>query len=190
MKILKSVVTVILLLYSLWASAQTGTLKGFVYDKATGEPCLFANVSVLGTNLGAATDLNGYFAINQIPEGQQQVVITYVGYDSVVLSINMVSGKLLSEKVYMTKSAFLLTETVVSAEREERQTQVRTSIIKVTPAQIKRLPTIGSEPDLAQYLQVLPGVIFTGDQGGQLYIRGGAPIHNLVLLDGMTVYNP
>lgn len=190
MKILKSVVTVILLLYSLWASAQTGTLKGFVYDKATGEPCLFANVSVLGTNLGAATDLNGYFAINQIPEGQQQVVITYVGYDSVVLSINMVSGKLLSEKVYMTKSAFLLTETVISAEREERQTQVRTSIIKVTPAQIKRLPTIGSEPDLAQYLQVLPGVIFTGDQGGQLYIRGGAPIHNLVLLDGMTVYNP
>jgi len=190
MKILKSVVTVILLLYSLWASGQTGTLKGFVYDKATGEPCLFANVSVLGTNLGAATDLNGYFAINQIPEGQQQVVITYVGYDSVVLSINMVSGKLLSEKVYMTKSAFLLTETVISAEREERQTQVRTSIIKVTPAQIKRLPTIGSEPDLAQYLQVLPGVIFTGDQGGQLYIRGGAPIHNLVLLDGMTVYNP
>ena len=90
----------------------------------------------------------------------------------------------------MTKSAFLLTETVISAEREERQTQVRTSIIKVTPAQIKRLPTIGSEPDLAQYLQVLPGVIFTGDQGGQLYIRGGAPIHNLVLLDGMTVYNP
>jgi len=190
MKILKSVVTVVLLLYSLWASGQTGTLKGFVYDKATGEPCLFANVSVLGTNLGAATDLNGYFAINQIPEGQQQVVITYVGYDSVVLSINMVSGKLLSEKVYMTKSAFLLTETVISAEREERQTQVRTSIIKVTPAQIKRLPTIGSEPDLAQYLQVLPGVIFTGDQGGQLYIRGGAPIHNLVLLDGMTVYNP
>ncbi len=49
---------------------------------------------------------------------------------------------------------------------------------------------MGSEPDFAQYVQVLPGVIFTGDQGGQLYIRGGAPIQNKVLLDGMVVYNP
>ncbi|MFN3939458.1 MAG: TonB-dependent receptor plug domain-containing protein, partial [Chitinophagales bacterium] len=53
-----------------------------------------------------------------------------------------------------------------------------------------RLPSIGGEPDLAQYLQVLPGVIFTGDQGGQLYIRGGSPIQNKVLLDGMVIYNP
>jgi hypothetical protein len=52
------------------------------------------------------------------------------------------------------------------------------------------LPSIGSEPDIAQYLQVGPGVTFTGDQGGQLYIRGGSNIQNLVLLDGMTIYNP
>ena len=53
-----------------------------------------------------------------------------------------------------------------------------------------KIPSVGGEPDLAQYLQVLPGVIFTGDQGGQLYIRGGAPIQNKVLLDGMIIYNP
>ncbi len=52
------------------------------------------------------------------------------------------------------------------------------------------MPSIGSEPDIAQYLQVGPGVTFTGDQGGQLYIRGGSNIQNLVLLDGMTIYNP
>src|SRR5690606_17209792 len=46
------------------------------------------------------------------------------------------------------------------------------------------------EPDLAQYLQILPGVVFTGDQGGQLYIRGGLPVQNKVLLDGLVVYNP
>lgn len=46
------------------------------------------------------------------------------------------------------------------------------------------------EPDIAQYLQVLPGVVFTGDQGGQLYIRGGLPVQNKVLLDGLIVYNP
>jgi hypothetical protein len=52
------------------------------------------------------------------------------------------------------------------------------------------VPAIGGEPDLAQYLQVLPGVVFSGDQGGQLYIRGGTPVHNKVLLDGMIIYNP
>ena len=52
------------------------------------------------------------------------------------------------------------------------------------------IPTIGGEPDLAQYLQIVPGVVFTGDQGGQLYIRGGSPVQNKVLLDGMIVYSP
>ncbi|HOY38941.1 MAG: carboxypeptidase-like regulatory domain-containing protein [Bacteroidales bacterium] len=190
MKLRKVLLSVGMVFVFFAAMSQNGTMKGFVYDKATGEACIFANVSIQGTNLGAATDVNGYFSINQIPAGKHTVIFTYVGYDSVAIDIDMVAGKLISEKVYMTKSAVLLQETVISAEREERQTQVRTSIIKVTPAQIKRLPTVGSDPDLAQYLQVLPGVIFTGDQGGQLYIRGGAPIHNLVLLDGMTVYNP
>ena len=55
---------------------------------------------------------------------------------------------------------------------------------------LEMIPTIGGEPDLAQYLQIVPGVIFTGDQGGQLYIRGGSPVQNKVLLDGMIIYSP
>ena len=68
----------------------------------------------------------------------------------------------------------------VSAEKQEAQTEIQTSVIKITPKQIQQIPTVGGEPDLAQYLQVLPGVVFTGDQGGQLYIRGGSPIQNKV----------
>ena len=60
---------------------------------------------------------------------------------------------------------------------------------KIDPIIINKLPSVG-EPDIAQYLQVLPGVVFTGDQGGQLYIRGGLPVQNKVLLDGLIVYNP
>ncbi len=55
---------------------------------------------------------------------------------------------------------------------------------------MQTIPTIGGQADLAQYIQVLPGVVFTGDQGGQLYIEGGQPIQNKVLLDGMTIFNP
>lgn len=170
--------------------AQQGSIKGFVYDKENGEPCMFANVSIIGTNFGAATDINGYFSIPKIPDGDYQIVITYVGYDSIVQPFSIVKSSLYSKNYYMVKSAFVLDETVISAERQEMKSQTRISIIKVTPTQIKQLPSIGSEPDLAQYLQVLPGVTFTGDQGGQLYIRGGSNIQNLVLLDGMTIYNP
>lgn len=52
------------------------------------------------------------------------------------------------------------------------------------------MPAIGGQPDFAQYLQVLPGVISTGDQGGQLYVRGGTPVQNMLLLDGVLIYNP
>jgi hypothetical protein len=54
-------------------------------------------------------------------------------------------------------------------------------VTTVTPREIKLLPSAGGEPDIAQYLQVTPGVIFTGDQGGQLYIRGGAPSQTGIL---------
>ncbi|MDD3859435.1 MAG: TonB-dependent receptor [Bacteroidales bacterium] len=169
---------------------QTGAIKGFVYDKDNGEPCMFANVSVKGTTFGAATDVNGYFSIPKIPDGDYTIIITYVSYDSIVEPFTIANGKIFSKNYYLSKAAFVLDEAIVSAEREEMRTQTRISIVKVSPTQIKQLPSIGSEPDIAQYLQVLPGVTFTGDQGGQLYIRGGSNIQNLVLLDGMTIYNP
>lgn len=184
---------VALLLSTTKLYSQTGTLKGFVHDKETGEPCMFANVSIPTGNivLGASTDMNGYFSIPKIPVGTHHVVISYLGYNDIDAEFTIVKeGQLISKNFQMEKSAVVLQETVISAEREEQQTQVRASIIKVSPAQIKQLPSVGGEPDIAQFLQVLPGVTFTGDQGGQLYIRGGSNIQNLVLIDGMTIYNP
>ncbi len=175
---------------SLGAHAQTGNIKGFVYDKETGEACLFANVFIENSRLGAATDANGYFNINKVPAGKHQLIISYVGYDTLRTEITMKKGGIISRNFYLTPSSVVLEETVISAERLEKTTQVRTSITKIQTKQIQKLPSVGAEPDLAQYLQVVPGVVFTGDQGGQLYIRGGSPIQNLVLLDGMVVYNP
>ena len=84
----------------------------------------------------------------------------------------------------------VLDEFEYSAEAEERKTEVKMSVITATPKDMARVVAIGGEPDFAQYLQTTPGVITTGDQGGQMYIRGGSPIQNKVLLDGMTIYNP
>lgn len=187
---LKYILFIIAFVLSGYSFAQTGNIKGFVYDKETGEACIYANVYLENTNFGAATDMNGYFNINKVPAGKYKMVISFVGYDTLRTEINLKKGQIYSDKFYLKPSSVVLEEAVISAEQREKASQVRTSITKIKPKEIRRLPSIGAEPDLAQYLQIVPGVVFTGDQGGQLYIRGGSPIQNLVLLDGMVIYNP
>lgn len=170
--------------------AQSGSLKGFVYEKETGEPVLFTNVYFYKTSIGATTDANGYFAITKIPPGDYTLMVTYIGFDTLMIPVTIKAGELQSKKLYLTKSTVQLDEISVSAARQDKVRETQTSIIKITPKEIQSIPTIGGQPDLAQYLQILPGVVFSGDQGGQLYIRGGPPIQNKVLYDGMIVYNP
>ncbi len=170
--------------------AQYGTVRGFVYEKETGEPVIFTNVYLQGTSIGAATDVNGYYVISRIPPGNYTLMVTSLSHDTLKMSLSVRANDVLTKNLFVTESALQLEGVQVTARREEAQNETRTSVVKITPRQIKQLPTFGGQSDLAQYLQVLPGVIFTGDQGGQLYIRGGPPIQNKVLLDGMTIYNP
>ena len=170
--------------------AQNNDIKGFVYEESTGEPMMFTNVFLKGTTLGCSTTENGYFNITRIPDGKYTLCITCVGYDTLTDQISLAGGQTLNRK-YTLKEASLTLETVsVTADKVEARTETKTSVITVTPKTINKIPSVGGQADLAQYLQVVPGVIFTGDQGGQLYIRGGSPIQNKVLLDGMVIYNP
>lgn len=170
--------------------AQKATVKGFVYEKETGEPVIFSSVYLYKTTLGATTDVNGFFAITQIPPGDYILIATFLGYDTLKMPITLEKGDNLNKKLFLNKAAYDIKGINISAETEENRTETKVSEITVTPKKIEQIPSIGGVPDLAQYLQVMPGVIFTGDQGGQLYIRGGSPVQNKVLLDGMIVYNP
>ena len=151
---------------------------------------IFTGVTIQGTTLGAQTDVNGYFSITRVPAGKFNLLVTYLGYDTLNQEVEIKEGEIVTRKLYMQKSSVKLKDLVISAEKKEAQTEVRTSVTKISPKEIKQVPAVGGDADLAQYLQVLPGVVFTGDQGGQLYIRGGAPIQNKVLLDGAVIYNP
>ena len=169
--------------------AQTGTVRGFVYEETSGEPAMFSNVVLEGTKIGGVTDANGFFNLSKVPVGQYKLLVTYIGFESKEEIIEVKADKILNKKYYLSESSIQLNTVQLSAERQEAKTSINTSVIKLTSKSLKKLPSIGGDADIAQYLQVLPGVVFTGDQGGQLYIRGGAPIHNVVLLDGMILYN-
>ena len=181
---------ILFLLFSVSIFAQKGTVRGNVYDKDTGEPIAFGNVVLSGTTIGTNTDIEGFFNISGLDEGSYVLVASYLGYDSVAVDIKIKSGSIIYESMYLSESGIDLGIVNVSAKKEQARSDVKISTLSVTPAQIKSLPSAGGEADIAQYLSVLPGVIFTGDQGGQLYIRGGSPIQNKILLDGMTIYNP
>ena len=162
--------------------AQTGTIRGFVYEKESEEPIIFANIVLEGTDLGVVSDDNGYFIIPNVQPGNYTLKASFIGYnDSEQIVIINTDNLLITTKFFLTEQSITLQNVTVNAEREEQKKQVNTGVIKLTSKSINKLPSIGGEPDIAQFLQVLPGVIFTGDQGGQLYIRGGAPIHNKVL---------
>ncbi len=172
------------------AYSQTGNIRGFVYDKNSAEPIMFCNVILQGTTIGASTDINGMYNISKVLAGDYTLMVTYIGYDTSTVNITLKKGKVLTQNLEISESSVKLSEVRISAERSEMKTEVKAAAIKITKQDMEMIPNIGGEPDLAQYMQVIPGVVFTGDQGGQLYIRGGSPIQNKVLLDGMTIYSP
>jgi len=169
---------------------NTATVRGSIYENKSRQPVLYTNVQLAGTSYGAVTDVNGYFTISKIPPGDYTILITYIGFDTLRQKVSLKKGEIYTKKFYLNKGAYELVGATISAEKQTRQSDPSISVTKISTKQMSRIPTIGGQADIAQYLQVVPGVVFTGDQGGQLYIRGGTPVQNLVLLDGMIVYNP
>ncbi len=178
------------ILISSLAYTQTGSIRGNIYDKEDGEPVIFATVSIEGTSLGTNTDLDGFFTLPNVPVGTQKVVVTFVGYQDFIVEVEILKDKIQNVQYFLEKSSVQLKEVQVSGSREQARNETTVSKVTITPKQVKSLPSIGGQADLAQYLPVLPGIVFSGDQGGQLYIRGGSPVQNMMLLDGMVIYNP
>jgi len=178
------------LLFPIFSAAQESMIRGFIYEEESGEPAIFSNVFLQGTTYGASTDNNGYFVITRIPAGNYTLMVTYLGFDTIQMPIQLKPDEILNKNFFIKESSVKLETVIINAERIAARTETKTSVVKITPKEIKQIPSVGGQADFAQYLQVVPGVIFTGDQGGQFYVRGGSPIQNKVILDGMTIYNP
>jgi len=159
-----------------WAEAQ-GTLRGFIKDAETGEPVIFITVGLDGTNYGTTTDGNGYYSLTKVPEGTYTLIVKTLEYIEIRKSVTLESNRVVTENILLEKNIIELGTVNISVE-------------SIRPQDIKRLPSFGGQSDIVQVLTTLPGFVSTGDQGGQIFVRGGSPVQNKVLLDGMIVYNP
>ncbi len=169
--------------------AQNPDLRGVVSDSATGERLPFANISILQTSRGAATNLSGFFLISNVPPGKYEIMASAVGYDRLVKPV-VVEGK---EPVILNFSLspqpVQMEGVTVSGMGQRAQTEIRTSTHILGKQDLQRVPMSGQD-DILRSIQILPGIVSTSDVNSQFYVRGGSGDQNLILLDGMRIYNP
>jgi len=180
----------ILLLVSCAFHAQYAAVKGFLYDKESGEPLIGVNIYTSNNQYSTQSNIDGFYSLTKMAAGDYRIIFSMVGFAEIVESVSLLNGDVKTFNKRLAEDAINLDGANVIGDLNDQKNDVRIGIETVTPKDITKLPSIGGAPDIAQYMQVIPGVTFTGDQGGQLYIRGGSPIQNKVLLDGMVVYNP
>lgn len=173
--------------------AQTATVRGFVTDQSNGETLRDVNVIVEADGQmagGTATDSDGFYSISRLVAGQYIVRASFIGYHVFVDTLQIAAGEVQNLDIVLQPSEEALDEVIVGADRPAGITNLRAGLQTVQPADIEAVPSLDATGDLAMYLTTLPGVVSTADQGGQFFIRGGEPWHNLVLLDGMLIYQP
>ena len=180
--------TALLLCGSRPAVAQEqASLSGYVRDAETEETLLQANVIVQGTGRGVATNNEGYYTIQDLPPGTYTVAYSYVGYQRRTETVTLESGGERRLDVSLQPTGVTGEEVVVTG--QEMDVEQSLSANEVETALIKELPAV-LQPDVFRALKLLPGVKTASDYSSNLYIRGGSPGQNLILLDGATVYNP
>lgn len=164
-------------------------VSGFVTDAANGEKLAYVNVYLENNTLGSATNEKGYYIIHNVPPGSYKIVFSHIGYESKIIGLHLKENHNVVVNIEMQPSLIEMAEINVSAERTRFERSVEVSHINFTSREITSIPGI-FEKDLIRTLQLMPGVIAMHDLSNKLYVRGGSPDENLVLLDGITVYNP
>ena len=182
-------ILLVILLFNI--SFSEVVVSGFITDQNTGEALIGANVFISNTNNGVTTDKNGFYSIviNESINNSIEIIVQYLGYASNQQQIIVSSNQSVILDFELLPANIEIQATEIKGEKETRQTLTQYSSIKVTQAQLSALPSL-AEADIFRTLQSLPGVLQSSEFSTGLIIRGGNTDQNLILLDGITVYNP
>ncbi|MCB2199254.1 TonB-dependent receptor [bacterium] len=169
-------------------NSPTGTLTGRVTDRNSNEPLAGANILLLGTNIGAATNLDGNYSIATIPPGVYAIQFSSVGYGQVVRTDISISPARPTElDVELEPTSVALEEVTFRAGFFEKDPDAKLSTVVQSSEEIRRLP--GGFEDVARAISILPGVGQPSPGRNDLVVRGGAPSENLYLVDNIDVPN-
>jgi outer membrane receptor protein involved in Fe transport len=164
---------------------ERGSIYGLVSDKDNEEPLIGVNILVLGTTLGASTDNKGYYIIQNVPVGQQEIIIRMMGYQSETLNVEVLKNKAVSLNAILEEKVINLPGVVISGEKLVERSAVSDHALEGEALILRE----GHMQDPIRVMPTLPGITSTGGlfSSSHLYVRGGNPDENLFLLDWTPV---
>lgn len=170
-------------------AAETNDIRGHIKDSSSGEVLSYANIVLKGYDRGTTTNTDGYFILVNAPIGEIEILISYIGYESKTVRVNNLPNGNEVLLIEMTpKDLSGAGVEVVADAYEIFKSSDRISQLTLSPRALRILPSLG-EIDIFRSLQLLPGISGVGDGTSGLFVRGGTPDQNMVILDGMTVYH-
>ena len=175
-------------LYAQEPKVTTFTISGFLKDEKNGEALIGANVYVHGNNaLGTTTNLYGFYSLS-LPQGAYPIAFSYLGYNTKFQSITLDKDTRINME--LSDDMKSLEEIVITDVRKDEN--VRSTTMgkeELSTDRIKSIPAFMGEVDIIKAIQLMPGVQAAGEGNSGIYVRGGGPDQNLVLLDDAVVYN-
>ena len=166
-------------------SQERFTLSGYIRDSLSSESIIGATLSANGR--GVNSNQYGFYSIT-LPAGTYEIAVSHVGYNTQPLTINL--SKNTGLNILLTPKATVYTEVIVSSRRRDANVKsAQMGKFDLSMNQVKALPVLLGEVDILKTMQLLPGVRNAGEGNTGLYVRGGGPDQNLIMLDDAVVYN-
>jgi len=181
----KLIIALILCILTISTYSQKYTISGFVEDGSSGERLIAAAIyDANKISVGTLTNVYGFYSLT-IPKGITKLTVAFVGFDNIQKEFDLNKDTIIN---FILTSNNLLDEIEVSGKKNQVE-DVQMSMIDVPIKTIQKLPVLFGEVDVLKAIQLLPGIKSGTEGSSGIYVRGGGPDQNLILLDGVPVYN-
>ena len=177
------------LLAAVLYAQEDGRIRGFVRDSLNGEALAYSNIIIKELNRGTTTNERGYYYFNGVRVNVYTLLVSYVGYQTKEIQLYIAPNKTTQVDIELIPKDIQLNEIEKIGQAVDLSKETNISIERIDSKKLERLPK-SVETDLIRSLQFIPGVKSTGDASAKYYVRGGSSDQNLILMNGVTIYNP
>lgn len=179
--------TIILGVSSLLTLGQTATISGYIRAKTSGEALIGATCFIPEIKKGITSNQYGYYSLTLAP-GKYIVNFSFIGYKAKSDTINLEENIILD--VFLEEENLQIDDIIVVAKKQDHNIEsIEMSMEKLPVKMVKKLPSFMGEVDILKTITLLPGIQNGGEGSSGLYVRGGGPDENLLILDEAPVYN-
>jgi hypothetical protein len=171
---------------SVYSQTSKYTVSGYLKDSLSTEALIGAAIYNQVNKLGTATNQYGFYSLT-LPAGNVELVFSYVGYGSSTQKFNLQKDTIIN--ISLSSTEYLDEVEIVATKTASIQETTQMSAVNIPVSQIKSIPAFLGEVDVLKVLQLIPGIQSGSEGSSGLYVRGGGPDQNLMLLDGVPLYN-